>query len=216
MTGNSPDRGSPSLKAWVRALEMTAPIARNRFATFPVLIDTLADKFGPAIAILSEHDCLTYRELAERSNRYARWALEQGIARGDVVCLFMPNCADYMAIWLGITRIGGIVSLVNTNLAGESLTHSISIVNPKHVIVGAELVDAFAAVPPRLARGIRSGCMVRVTSISRALTMRFSCLQAIGSTFQSLSLHLLRIWHSTFTRQALPVCPRLLTLAIFV
>ena len=155
MTIGSDDRSNSPLKAWVRALEMTAPIARNPSVTLPVLIETLADRFGTALALISDRECLTYRALAERTNRYARWALGQGLAVGDVVCLLMPNCPEYMAIWLGITRIGGIVSLVNTNLVGDSLAHSINIVAPKHVIVGAELVDAFAAALPRLAPGVK-------------------------------------------------------------
>jgi fatty-acyl-CoA synthase len=140
----------------VRALEMTAPIARNTSVTFPVLIEALSDRFGAAPALLSDRDCLTYRALAQRANQYARWAIEQGLAAGEVVCLLMPNCPEYMAIWLGITRVRGIVSLLNTNLTGDSLAHSINLVAPKHVIVGADLVDAFAAVSPRLARGIKS------------------------------------------------------------
>jgi fatty-acyl-CoA synthase len=153
--GSDEKSNSSSLKAWVRALEMTAPIARNTSVTFPVLFETLADKYGTALALLSGEECLTYRALAKRANRYARWAVGQGLAAGDVVCVLMPNCPEYMAIWLGITRIGGIVSLVNTNLAGDSLAHAINIVKSKHVIVGAELVDAFAAVLPRAAPGVK-------------------------------------------------------------
>jgi fatty-acyl-CoA synthase len=153
---SDPDSSSNSpIKAWLRALEITAPIAQNPSLTLPIVIEDLADRFGSALALVSERECLTYRELAERSNRYARWALGQGIAVGDVVCLLMPNCAEYMAIWLGITRVGGIVSLVNTNLTSDSLAHSIDIVAPKHVIVGSELVDALTAVRPRLAQGIK-------------------------------------------------------------
>jgi fatty-acyl-CoA synthase len=134
---------------------MTTPIARNPSVTFPVLIENLADKFGASLALISGGECLTYRALAERAIRYARWALGEGLAHGDVVCLLMLNCPEYVAIWLGISRIGGIVSLVNTQLTGDSLAHSINIVAPKHVIVGAELVDAVAAVRSRLAPEVR-------------------------------------------------------------
>ena len=156
MAIDSSEGSNSPLKAWVRALEMTAPIARNTSVTFPILIETLADRFGATLALLSDRECLTYRALAERANQYARWALGEGLAASDVVCLLMPNCPEYMAIWLGIMRIGGIVSLVNTNLAGDSLAHSINMVKPKHVIVGADLVDAFAAVLPRLGPGVKS------------------------------------------------------------
>jgi fatty-acyl-CoA synthase len=155
MTADSSDRHNSSVKAWVRALEMTAPIAQNPSITLPVVIDNLADRFDSALALISEGEHLTYRELAQRSNRYARWALGQDLAAGDVVCLFMPNCPEYMAIWLGITRIGSIVSLVNTNLAGDALAHSINLVAPKHVIVAAELADTVAAVLPRINSGVK-------------------------------------------------------------
>ena len=153
--GREDSRDSP-LKAWVRALEMTAPIAQNPAGTLPVLIDSLAERFGTAPALLSRNGNLTYRELAERSKRYAQWALRQGLSFGDVVCLLMPNCSEYVAIWLGLTRVGGIVSLLNTNLVGDSLAYAINIVASKHVIVGAALVEAFAAVAPKISPEIQS------------------------------------------------------------
>ena len=155
IVGPSNSSSHRALKAWVRALELTAPIARNPSVTFPVLVDELAVKFGTAPALLSDGECLSYRALAQMSNRYARWGQRQGIAAGDVVCLLMPNCPAYVAIWLGITRIGGVVSLINTNLERHALAHSIKIVAPKHVIVGATLADQLAAALPLLAVGIK-------------------------------------------------------------
>ena len=147
--GQAAGRDSP-LKAWVRALEMTAPIAQNPAGTLPVLIDSLAERFGTQPALLSRNEKLTFRELAERSNQYAEWALRQGLSFGDVVCLLMPNCPEYVAIWLGVTRVGGVVSLLNINLVGDALAYAINLVTPKHVIVGAALVDALATIVPRL------------------------------------------------------------------
>jgi len=144
--------GKPSsAKAWARALERTAPIVRRPDRILPAVIEELAERFEDAPALLSEGECLTYRALAERSNRYARWAIEQGLAKGDAVCLLMPNRPEYMAIWLGITRVGGVVALLNTNLAGPSLAHCINIAAPRHLIVAAELVDRLAVVRPDLA-----------------------------------------------------------------
>lgn len=137
-------------KAWVRALELTAPIVNNPQRILPTVIEELAEKLGEAPALLSERECLTYRALAERSNRYARWVLDQGLAKGDTVCLLMPNRPEYMAIWLGITRVGGVVALLNTNLTGPSLAHCIHIVEPKHLIVAADLIDRLTTAVPNL------------------------------------------------------------------
>jgi fatty-acyl-CoA synthase len=135
---------SSSVQGWLRALEMTKPIAARPTRVLPVIIDELAETFGDAPALLSDHESFSFRALADRSNRYARWALARGLAKGDVVCLLMPNRPEYMAIWLGITRVGGVVALINTNLVGASLAHCINTVAPKHIIVDAELGAAFA------------------------------------------------------------------------
>jgi fatty-acyl-CoA synthase len=155
MTTRADVNSDSPLKAWLRALEKTALIARNPFETFSLVIENTAEKFGDAAALLSDRECLTYRGLAEKSNRYARWALREGVGVGDVVCLLMPNCPEYMAIWLGITRIGGVVALINTNLREASLAHCINIVAPKHVIVASGLVDAFNTASPLLSPGVR-------------------------------------------------------------
>jgi fatty-acyl-CoA synthase len=144
-----------SVNGWLRALELTKPIAANPSRTLPVIIDELADTFGDAPALLSDRECLTFRALADRSNRYARWALAHGVAKGDVVGLLMPNRPEYMAVWLGIARVGGVVSLLNTNLVGSSLAHCIDIVAPKHIIVDAELAEAFAGARQHVACGAR-------------------------------------------------------------
>ena len=83
-------------------------------------------------------------------NQYARWALEQRIAKGEVVGLLMTNRPEYLAIWLGITSVGGVVSLLNTNLSGPSLAHCINVVTPKHLIVAAEFAGQLAAAFPLL------------------------------------------------------------------
>ena len=117
--------GASVSRAWLRALELTAPIPRQRERVLPAVVDELGDRLGDRPALLSDRECFSYRELAGRARRYARWALARGVARGDVVGLLMPNRPEYLAVWLGITRVGGVVALLNTNLAGQSLAHCI-------------------------------------------------------------------------------------------
>src|SRR5262249_52286876 len=135
--------------AWMRALERTAAIPRNPALTLPALVEELGERFGAAPALIDEAEILSYRELAERANRYARWAIDQGLAAGDVVCVLMPNCADYLALWLGITRVGGVAALVNTTLVGASLVHAIDAVSPRHIVVGATFTEPFLAALPQ-------------------------------------------------------------------
>jgi fatty-acyl-CoA synthase len=147
---SNPSMSHSSVAAWRRALEMTATIARSPSRTLPTVIEEIAKNFGSAPAFVLGDECLTYADLAERSRGYSQWALRQGLRAGDCVGLLMPNSLDYMAIWVGITRVGCIVSLINSNLVGDALVHSINIVRPRCVIIGIELVGAIMAVFPRL------------------------------------------------------------------
>jgi fatty-acyl-CoA synthase len=150
----SPEANSKfAREAWIRALERTAPIDQLG-RTLPVLIGRLAQQFDAAPALVSPEATLSYRELAIRCNQYARWGLAQGLKPGDTVCLMMANCAEYMAIWLGLTRIGSVVALINNNLAGDALVHSINIVMPRAIIVGSEIASRLTAVRDRLAAGL--------------------------------------------------------------
>jgi fatty-acyl-CoA synthase len=154
MAAHSDENKRSPLKAWVRALERTAAIERDRSLTLPRLIDRLAERFGDAPALLSTGTVLSYRELAAASHRYARWGLARGLSRRDTVCLVMANSPEYLAIWLGLSGIGATVALINTSLRGELLAQSLNLVAPRYVIAGASLSAPVRAVRPLLAPGI--------------------------------------------------------------
>lgn len=136
------------LRVYYRALTEMRSNTRNPARVFPALIDGLAEHHSDRLALVSEHESLTYNGLAERVNRYARWALAQDLGKGETVCLLMPNRPEYLAIWLGITRVGGVAALINTHLVGESLAACIDSVAPKHIIVAAELSLQLAGAQP--------------------------------------------------------------------
>ena len=128
-------RKAPSAsKAWLRALEMTAKIEDAPTRILPCVIQELGARFGEAPALIAASETFSHARLAARTNQVSRWALAQNIRKGDTVCLLLPNCPDYLAIWLGITAIGGIVALLNTNLKGEALGHCIAVAGPTHII----------------------------------------------------------------------------------
>ena len=85
---------SPS-RAWLRALELTAPISRNPGRILPVVIAEVAERRGDAAAIISNQELLTYEALINRANQYGRWALDQGLAKGGGVCLLMGSRPEY-------------------------------------------------------------------------------------------------------------------------
>jgi fatty-acyl-CoA synthase len=128
------------LRGAIRALRRTKPIARNPDRTIRDLFESLAQRFGDRPALFSDRELLTFQELNGRANRYARWARANGLGKGQVVSLLMPNRPEFVAVWLGIAKSGGITALLNTNLPGQSLAHCINSVDSKILIVDAALL----------------------------------------------------------------------------
>jgi fatty-acyl-CoA synthase len=137
----------------LRTLAKVTPVAKNPQRTFPDLAEELAARHGDRAALLSENESLSFRQYNARANRYARWAKGHGIGKGDCVALFMPNRPEYLAVWLGVARAGGVTALLNTNLTGPALAHCVNIVRPKHVIVDEPLIAAFQTAEPHLDPG---------------------------------------------------------------
>jgi fatty-acyl-CoA synthase len=151
MSNPLPAKKEPSAsKAWLRALELTARIEDLPLRTFPAVVAELGARHGAAPALIGPDETLSHAGLAARANRVSRWARAQGIAKGDTVCLFLPNSPDYLALWLGLTRIGAVAALLNINLRGAGLSHCIAVSGAGHIIAAESLADALdgATLPP--------------------------------------------------------------------
>ncbi|WP_395649723.1 long-chain-acyl-CoA synthetase [Brevundimonas sp.] len=92
------------------------------------------DRFGDNVAVEDEHRSLTYRELDALANRYATWARGRNLRRSDVIGLVMTNRAEYLAAWIGFSKVGIATALINTNLSGQALAHCLNIVNVAQVV----------------------------------------------------------------------------------
>src|ERR1700723_977587 len=152
-TEHQPRRRKPSAaKSWLKAIELTSRIEADPRRLFADLIEDWSERQPDRPGLISETETFSYRTLAERINRYARWALSAGIKAGDTVCLLMPSRPDYIAAWLGITRVGGVAALINTKLVGLSLSHCINVAGADHIIVADDLRAVFEAAGPHLTR----------------------------------------------------------------
>lgn len=151
MTRTEDARPSRSaINAWIRALQSRKRLDLGAYPTLLSVVGAQADIHGDRIALMDESGQLTYRELFDRSGRYGRWALVKGISAGRVICLMMQNCPEYVAIWLGLTQVGCTVALINTNLEGDALAHSIRAAGSRDIIVSGSLVTSVRAVQGQL------------------------------------------------------------------
>jgi fatty-acyl-CoA synthase len=138
-------------KLWSRALELTAPIAKNPHRILATVVEEHAVVHPDAPALVSDSESYTYSHLAARAARYAAWTRTAGLRHGDTVCLLLRNRPEYMAAWLGISSTGVVVALLNTSLTGRALAHCINAAGPSYILAGADLLDGLAAALPDVA-----------------------------------------------------------------
>ncbi len=159
----------------LRILRRTTPIAKHPRHTMGDLAEEIAARFGDRIALESERETVTYRQFNARADRYARWALSRGLGRGDVVALMMPNCAEYLSVWVGIAKAGAATALVNTNQTGSALSHSLNLVAARFAIVDASLMEQFDTARPTLDHAVEvlsygdAGAVPRIDEILETL-----------------------------------------------
>ncbi len=113
-------------------------------STIPDAIEKWVKRRPHRDALVDGDRTLTYQQMDELSNRVARWARAQGIERGEVVGLMMSNRLEYVCMWLGVLKMGGVCALINSHLRGHPLAHSIKTSGCEHVIVGAEIAERWA------------------------------------------------------------------------
>jgi fatty-acyl-CoA synthase len=117
-------------------------------------------------AIVCGEETLSYGALDASANRFAHWAHVQGVGHGDCVAILLENGPDYIACWLGLFKLGAIAALINTNLRGAALAHSIAVCGARHLVVGpalaGEYLDGGAQLSARpqiwILGGSRAGC----------------------------------------------------------
>ena len=130
------------------------PVSKEPEVLAPDDLESCIDRYPDRVAFRFEDRVMTYGELDRLANRFAYWALSKGLHRGDTVALFMENRPEYVAVWYGLSKVGVVSALVNTNLTGKSLAHSIRIVNARFLITGEDQDDAVRSLPKKMQKEI--------------------------------------------------------------
>ena len=98
-----------------------------------------ASKHPQKAAFIFEQKTWTFQDVEDYSNRIANYFKSQGFEKGDTIALFLESCPEFVCIWLGLSKLGVITALINTNLRHDSLWHCISVADCKAIIFGCDL-----------------------------------------------------------------------------
>merc|ERR1711881_365968 len=105
-----------------------------------------AHRLPDKVMFYFEDQTWTFRQIEDFSNRVANYFLSLNFKKGDSIAIFMENRPEYVAIWLGLAKIGVIPALINYNLKKESLLHTISVADCRAIIYGLEVETAVCEI----------------------------------------------------------------------
>jgi long-chain acyl-CoA synthetase len=77
---------------------------------------------------------VTFRELDRYANRFANMLIANGLKKGDVVGINLPNIPEYVIAWLGILRAGCVVSGVSPLLSAEDMEYQLKDSNARGLV----------------------------------------------------------------------------------
>ena len=117
---------------------------------FGARVEANANRFGHRSAIVFEGQEVTWSEFNALANQYAHYLKSQGVQRGDTVSVIMENRIEFLALLVGVNKIGVTAGLINTNLTGKPLIHCITVTNSKKCIFGSEVSGALNEIKAEL------------------------------------------------------------------
>jgi long-chain acyl-CoA synthetase len=104
-----------------------------------------ANRFPDKMALLFQGYSLTFRELDDMVNRFAKALSEQGIQKGDRVAILLPNLIPCVVSYFAILKIGGIVVMNNPLYTDRELEHQFNDSESKLLItldlLGNRMID---------------------------------------------------------------------------
>ncbi len=106
------------------------------------LFDEIATAIPERPALVWSDDCLSYGELADRSDRLANTLLKHGVKRGDRVGFYLHNCTAYIVGLLATFKIGAIYFNINYRYVADELNQIVADAGARALVHGAEFADS--------------------------------------------------------------------------
>ena len=104
----------------------------------------------PAMINSLTGEVLTYRELDERSARFAHYLTATGVKRGDAVALFMENNARFMEIVWATRRLGLYIVAINRYLNADEARYIVNDCDAVVLVTSAALAEVAAGLTDRV------------------------------------------------------------------
>ena len=88
------------------------------------LVEDRAGRNTDRVFLRFKDRTFTYDEMNRFSNRCANAFLDHHVTKGDKISIMLPNCPEFVHVWIGSAKIGAVEVPINTSYKGEFLVTS--------------------------------------------------------------------------------------------
>src|SRR4051794_12186425 len=114
----------------------------------------------PAIVMGGSGEVVTYRQLDERSNRFAHYLRGLELGPSEVVAILMENNARYHEVAWGVRRIGRYLTPVNTHLTAEEIAYIVNDSGATVLVASPGVADLARGLTPEAVPNVRQRLFV--------------------------------------------------------
>src|SRR3989337_977112 len=100
------------------------PGPANRQELSPLaFLPRAAEIYPQRVAVIHGGTRITYAQFFERARRLASALAKQGMARGDVVSVMLPNVPAMLDAHYGVPMLGAVLNAINTRLDADTVAY---------------------------------------------------------------------------------------------
>ena len=114
-------------KPWLPHYDDGVPASLAPYPTKPLhaFLEESAAKYPDRPCTIFKGRVITYREMNDLSDRMAAALAAQGVKPGDRVGIFIPNTPQFVIVFYGILKAGGVVVATNPLYSPREITHQL-------------------------------------------------------------------------------------------
>jgi len=114
------------------------------------ILTLTANKFPGRTAIIFENHRFTYQEFNWRANQFAHALLQLGLKKGEKVAALLFNSNQFVEVYCGTAKVGGVFTPVNFRFAPGEAQYVIHHSDARFFVFGDEFSDLVEKIRPKL------------------------------------------------------------------
>jgi long-chain acyl-CoA synthetase len=116
--------------------------------TISELLATQAAKYGEKVFLYFGEQRISFRQMADITDKVAAGLQRLGVQAMDKVCLLLPNCLEYLYLFLGIPKLGAASVPINTALKRDEVSYIVENSDACAIVTSPLFLDLVLSLRP--------------------------------------------------------------------